>query len=126
MKKEEADFGMTLRHWLMANPLYTSALELKQTETDSIAFSEITDDQLNFLRAIHNPRGRGLLIRTKGVRGLPDYVYLRSEPAYIVIQYPMRFCIIEFSIFEREKNTSKSKSLTSERATVIAFKTVKL
>lgn len=125
MKKEEAEFGMTFRHWLMANPLYTSALELKQTETDSIAFSEITDDQLNFLRAIHNPRGRGLLIRTKGVRGLPDYVYLRSEPAYIVIQYPAQFSIIDFAAFEKEKHTSKSKSLTCERAAVIAFKTVK-
>ena len=117
-KKVEADFGVRFRRWLKENPQWSHAPELKQTATDSISFSCVADKQINYLLAIKSDKGT--LIRIQGTNGEPDYVYLRSFPAYVVIKFPKFFCLIDIEDFVAEKVNSKRKSLTSERAKVIA------
>lgn len=115
---KEADFGILFRHWIKANPQSSAAFELKQTETDSIPFDCVTDEQLNFGLAITGDRG--VLVRAEGVRGLPDYIYFRNDPSFIVIKYPKSFHIISVLAFIIEKERSKRKSLTLERARAIS------
>lgn len=124
MKHRESSFGILFRHWLKAHPQYTCAIEAKQTETDSIPFSCVTQEQIDYGKAIKS--SEGVLIRTTGATGLPDYIYLRNEPSYVVIKYPKFFCLIDIDIFARESLASKRRSLTSERAMKIAFYTVDL
>lgn len=118
MIKREAKFSLYLRHWLKANPFYSCALEVKQTETDSLPFSAITENQLDYGSAIESDKGT--LIRIQGVNGEPDYIYLRKTPAYIVIKFLRVFCLIDVSVFIKEKKKSKRKSLTVERAQELA------
>lgn len=124
MIRRESKFSVLFRHWLKANPRATAALEMKQTKTDSLAFSEVKEAQINYGMAIKSDHG--VMIRTEGVEGLPDYIYLRSEPSFIVVRYPSCFCIIDVGDFDQENKTSKKRSLTSARARQIAIETVDL
>lgn len=126
MKKREADFGVLFRHWIRANPpRLTCAFELKQTMTDSLLFSSFEDHQVVYAEAVAGSP-KGVLMRVQGTNGEPDYLYLYQDPVFVVIKYPHCFCIIPVASFIRERNTSKRKSLTSERAQFIAQQIVPL
>lgn len=128
MKKKEAQFGILLRHWIMANAkdLETCTFEIKQTETDSIPFNALEDHQVNFNLAIKHGK-KGVLIRNEaGTIGAPDYSYFKKSLAYIVIKFPKCFCTIDVDMFLLEKKRSHRKSLTSERACKIATTVVNL
>lgn len=120
MKKREADFGLLFRKWVRANPLgETSHFELKQTQKDSIPFSCVETQQIDFGRSImENPKG--ILIRNLGGNGEPDYSYFYRDPVYIVIKFPDCFCILSLPSFISERDRSKRKSLTAQRAREIA------
>lgn len=91
----ESKFAIQFRHYLMANPQRTSAYEIKDTRgKTSFYLKEWKEAQRNFAEAIRYGK-KGVLIRTEGVEGLPDYVYLRNEPSYVVIKYPKGFVIID-------------------------------
>lgn len=105
--------------------MYTCALEMKQTITDSISFSCVTQAQIDWGMAIKSKEG--VMLRVQAVaEGMPDYIYLREEPAYVVIKFPDRMCIIDIETFDMEKKRSKRKSLTSIRAEAISVCTVPL
>lgn len=119
--KKEADFGLKFRKWIEANPLYTASFEMKHTDgKDYLNLSEIKTAQVNFGRLIQSDKG--VLIRLKGVEGLPDYMYVREEAAFVVIKYPDFFAIIDihFIAFEKER----AKSLSSLRAKQIAWRII--
>lgn len=120
----ESKFGLLFRHWLKANPRYSSSFELKQTSTNSIPFRCVEEHQLNYARAIKSDKG--VLIRVQGTGGEPDYVYLRNTPSYIVIKYPKCFCLIDPDTFILERGRSKTKSLSCGRAKDIATVVVDL
>lgn len=125
MKKKEADFGILFRHWLKANPMETASFELKDTRgKDSFPFDAVEAHQIDYSVAIKGDKG--ILIRVQGVNGEPDYIYLRSCPAYIVIKYPSFFVLIPIEIFIEEKKISMRKSLTESRAKAIATTLVTL
>ncbi len=125
MKKREANFSLLLRHWIRANPQYTCSIETKQTIMDSIGFSEIKKAQIDYALAIESDEG--VLIRTQAiVEGMPDYIYLRNEPAFIAIKFKDFFVLIRIGLFLKEKKQSKRKSLTGNRAIEIASITVYL
>lgn len=124
MKKNEADFSIRFRHWLKANPTITGAYEMKQTSKDSIPFNALEEHQADYLQAIKSRKG--VLIRVQGTNGEPDYIYLRNEPAWIVVKFPAEFCVISIDAWIMEAKRSKRKSLTSERASSISTITVKL
>ena len=118
MKKREADFGIMFRHWIKAHPMHTAAIELKQTTKEYIAFNCVDEDQLNYLSALSGDRG--VLARTTGTKGMPDYIYGRNMPAYVFIKYPKGFVGITIGTFLLEKQRSKRQSLTYARAKDIA------
>lgn len=123
MKTREADFGIIFRHWLRANPRSSAVFEIKQTETGSIPFSCLQENQIDYLSAIRSDKGT--LIRVQGVNGEPDYAYYRNAPAYVVIKYPSSFHLISIDTFLLEKARSKRKSLTEARAADISVVSVK-
>lgn len=124
--KREQKFTVLFRHWLMANPMWSAAFELKQTITDSIPFSDIKEHQLDALLAAAEG-DKGLLYKapddSRGVKPF-DLFYLRNSDAYIVVKYPDGFVIIDVTAFIKEKKESKRKSLTWDRACEIAWKVV--
>jgi penicillin-binding protein-related factor A (putative recombinase) len=125
-RKREADFSVTVRHWLKANPFkFTCAFEMKQTTTNSIPFDCVEQHQIEYGEAIKNSP-KGVLMRVQGSNGEPDYLYLYRDPVYIVIKYPSVFCFISLDAFLAEKTSSKRKSLTADRARDIAIETVDL
>jgi hypothetical protein len=125
MKHQESKSAILLRHYLKANPYHTCSIETKDTRgKDSLLFSEVKEAQLDWGMAIKSDKG--VLIRTQAVsEGMPDYIYLRNEPAVIVIKYPSILTIIDVETFILEKKRSKRKSLTSTRAQEIAIKVIK-
>ena len=125
MQKQEADFGTTLRHYLKANPLPISCpLELKDSRGKSyIAYGEIKEEQT--YNALASKSDKGNLIRvSSGTVGAPDYCYYRNSPAYFVINFPLGFVFIDVETFILDRDTSKRKSLTWERAQEISIRTV--
>jgi len=120
-KKKEADFGVWLKGYTEGNPpIITTGLECKQTETDNIAFSEVTPKQIAYGRKMKT----GAWIRVQGTNGEPDYIYVVNAESYIVIKYPNVKCWIDIEAFVKERDTSKRKSLTSEQAKKIATHTI--
>ncbi len=120
MKKREASFGILLRHWLKANPEFeTSAFELKQTTEDYISFDCFEPGQVDWLQTIKS--NKGVLVRTRGGGGEPDYIWMKEDYAYIVIRFPKCFTIIDIDDFLNEQKISERKSLTSERAIEISL-----
>jgi len=90
---------------------------------DSISFSEIAEEQINFALRCK----KGVLVRVVVGKpdGSPDFILVKNDPAYFVIKYPHSFSIISIGTFLLEKERSKRKSLTEQRASEISIKTVK-
>lgn len=123
-KQREATTGIELKHWFEKNSPATCSLEEKHTRgKDSFSFSEVKPEQVSFALRISSEKGAW--IRTLGMNGEPDHIWLKNEPAFIIIKYPKGtvFITINNFIFEKEKN--KRKSLTWDRAVAIAFKVIK-
>lgn len=62
---------------------------------------------------------------SRGVKPF-DLFYLKNAGAWIVVKYPGQFSVISKDAFISERNRSKEKSLTKERAEAIAWRTVPL
>ncbi len=126
--KQEANASIVFRHWVMSAfaELETSSFEIKQTGTNALPFNALEEHQENFSEAIrYSPKG--VLIRVEsGTIGAPDYIYLKNEPAFIVVKFPKQFSIIDIDTWKLEKGRSKRKSLTADRAEAISWKTVRL
>lgn len=128
MKKSlEKDFSILLRHYLKANLLPISCpLEVKDTRgKPSFYYVELKEEQIN--NALASKSDKGNLIRiSSGTVGGPDYAYYRNSPAYVVIKYPLGFVFIDNETFVLERDSSKRKSLTWDRAQEISIRTVVL
>lgn len=97
----------------------SGAFELKQTETNSIPFSDVLEHQVNsLLQSKH-----GVLvfkIPDVGYRNPFDSFCLSNMPAYVVIKYPDFNCMIDIDDWVHESTISKRRSLTDARAKEIA------
>jgi hypothetical protein len=126
MIKYESSASILFRHYLRANPFHTSSMEMKDSRgTGSIPFAEIKQAQIDYALAIESDKG--VLIRTVAVsEGQPDYIYLRKTPSYIVAKYNDCICVIRINAFLKERDTSKRRSMTVERARLIAEKVIDL
>lgn len=121
-KSKEADFGVKFRKWWNTTKLLGS-FELKYVRTgNSFPFSELHDEQIAIgLQTID----KGCLVRvSSGTIGAADYYGLQSFPVYIVIKYARHFYIISLETLLLEKQRSKKKSLSEDRAEAIAIITV--
>jgi len=126
--KHEANISLIIRHYLKANPIpYSCPIEVKDTRgKDYLAFSEVKDEQIN--NALASKSSNGNLIRiASGTIGSPDYSwYINAPQAPIFIHYPKCLVSIDISVFVKERDTSKRKSLTSARAKEIAHTVIPL
>ena len=119
MIKRESVFAIKFRHWIKANPMYNCTFEHKDTrDKNYFPFSELKQKQIDWALAVKSDKG--VLMRNIGGSGEPDYNYYRNAFAWIVIKYPKGFVIIDIDTFLIEKESSKRKSLTWDRALKIA------
>jgi len=124
IKQREATSSIDLKHWIAKNQKFSCSLEVKDSRgKDSIPFSCVEDKQIVYANLISG--NKGAWIRVQGVNGEPDYIWLVNTVAYIPIKFPKCFCIITIGNFLFEKEKSKRKSLTLERAIQIATKIVR-
>ena len=119
--KREAQFTLLFRHWVMAQDnLRSAAFELKQTASDSLPFDAVKDHQIAALMASKSAFLYKIPDDSRGIKPY-DLVYLNKAEAFVVIRYVDCFVLIEVEDFTLERDTSKRKSLTSDRAKQIAI-----
>lgn len=118
LKQKEAAFGVQFRAWVLKKRLPTGAYELKQTKINTFLFSALEDEQIAYLLRIKGSKGE--LIRVQGLKGEPDYIYMRRSSAWVVIKFPRSFHVIDIDTFLEEKKNSKRRSLTAARATELS------
>jgi len=118
-KKQEANSSLKLREWIKKNPRQTCSIEMKDTRGKNyLNYSEVDDKQITYAKLISSDKG--VLIRVQGLNGEPDYLWVRNQPAYIVIKYPKSTEWITIENFLYEKDKYKKKSLTHDRAVSIS------
>jgi len=106
----------------------SAAIELKITHSKSLSFAAVKDHQIaGLLVAKHGTLA--YKIPDTGYDQKPfDMVVLTGAEAYILIMYYQKGCricyIIDIDVFQKEKETSKRKSLTEERCAEIGEKIV--
>lgn len=117
--KQEADFGIEFRRWWERKRL-KGTFELKDTRgKNSISFKCFEPDQQTIANLARSTKG--VLVRVSvGTPGTADYIALINEPTWIVIKYPKAFYVISTEAFLFERDRSKRKSLTENRAHEIA------
>jgi len=122
MQKHEAKGSVLFRHWIMANPMKIQCwFEMKDSRGNkSFNLKEWKEAQRNFAEALRHSK-KGVLVRTEGTPGLPDYKYAYQEPTFIVIFYPEGFLIIESETLAMYKG----KSITFEQGEKIAHHAIR-
>jgi len=96
MIKHESKSAILFRHWLMANPMkFKCWFEMKDTRgKKNFNLKEWSQDQRDFAEGLKYSK-KGVLVRTEGATGLPDYKYAYQEPTFIVINFNEGFVVIE-------------------------------
>jgi penicillin-binding protein-related factor A (putative recombinase) len=125
MQKIEAKCQTKFNHWVKNVFKKTAAFELKQTQTDSIPFSDVKPHQVDALMAVRE----GVFvwkIPDSGFQNPYDSFCMVNEQAYVVIFFKKSFEMIPITGFVLERERSKRKSLTYERAKEISTISVPL
>lgn len=124
-KHKEADFGLKFREWIEEALPPSAAYEHKTTAgKPTLAFGELSEMQIH--RGLQISGKKGCLIRIQlGTTGAPDYIWLKEVPYYVTIEYPQGFVMISINAFYNEKRSSKTRSLTWERAIEISHEYVR-
>lgn len=114
-KRLEADFGVKLRDELLrVHKHKTAVFELKQCEGPSLPFDDLKPEQIAYLKSAKG--SKGVVLRNTGRNGEPDYALFRNAPAWVVVKYKKSFYGIDIDDFLFERDRSKRRSLTKERA----------
>lgn len=121
---QEKDFQTKFNRWLKYNWNNTSAFELKIVKTKSMPFNVVKNHQLDGLKLVGSKFIYKIADDSQGIKPF-DCFTITEASAYIVIMFYKRgqkeFIMIEVSNFIKEKNISKRKSLTEERAKQIGI-----
>jgi len=123
--KLEAKHQTKFNHWVKNVFKKTAAFELKQTKENSIPFSAVVPHQVDALLAVRE----GVFnwkIPDAGYQNPFDSFCMVNERAYVVLFYPKSFELIPIQGFILERERSKRKSLTWERAREISTISVPL
>jgi len=116
----EKDFQTRFTRWAKHNTKTSTAFELKLEKGTSMPFSAVMDHQITALRVAKH----GVMsykIPDVGYDQKPfDCFVLVNIPSYVVIMFykqnQKEFFMIDVDDFIKEKETSKRKSLTEDRA----------
>jgi hypothetical protein len=129
--KEEGDFGADLVAHVskLKQPFFEFSVwqELKVSDKKGIFyFSQVKPHQV--VRCLDIKRG-GVFVRitqatVSGKSGVPDYVWVYKQPAYIVVRYPKSWCFIDIDTFILERDRSKKKSMVEDRARELSIKVI--
>lgn len=123
MKKREAEFQTVFNRYIRQSDIY-GAFELKQTRSNALAFDSVEQHQCDSLMAIEE-NGLTWKLSDADPREKPcDSIRTKPMDSWIVVKYPSCFVIIPAMIFFLEEAESTRKSLTLERAKIIATKIV--
>ena len=128
-KQDEADFGEKLvehcnKHGFFEYPCWT---EIKKVDDkNTFYFRQLDNLQIIKLKKI---KYEGFMVRitlasSGGTAGVPDYTWVYKQPAYVGIKYDKSWCFIDIDTFVLEKERSKKKSMTEERAQSISIKVI--
>jgi len=114
--KREAKWSTTvLRKWWLIKKI-PGPFEVKYATGASLPFSAVAEHQLLALLACMSDEGFLWKIPDMGQRNPFDFIYYRNSPAWIVIKYPLGFCVISARAFELEMKRSVRRSLLWTRA----------
>lgn len=124
--KREAEFQTTFNHWLKAIYKENGVFELKQTQTNSIAFNKVVPHQVQAL--LRTQEGHLIYKIPDGsfTQSPYDCISLCNIQAFVVIRYPGFFCLINIRDWINEKERSDRRSLAMNRAREIATTIVPL
>jgi len=122
---KEKDFQSLFNKWVKNVYKKTAVFELKQTTKDSIPFSDVAPHQIE---ALQSARHRGFVFKIPdcGYQSPFDAFAVFGVPAFVVIKYPKRTEMISIDSFLLERERSKRKSLTADRAHEISTTTLKM
>lgn len=134
MKKQEAKFTTI---WQSFMRVFASQYDIKsgpiEVKIDDeklgyISFNDVTDDQINCLKACTTDKGFIWKIPDFGGKNPFDCFFFRNAPAYIVFAYPRckdkktnNWYMFNLFVYLEEKKNSNVKSLTEQRASEICF-----
>lgn len=121
LKKKEANWTTShFKPWCENVYKKTFSFEVKHTKgKDYLNFNEVQPHQIE--RLLTTRHGTFYFkIPDMGDKNPLDGVCLTEQPAYVVIKYERFFCLIGIDTFLLEKERSKRRSLTAERACSIA------
>ncbi len=125
MQKREANYQTYFNKWVKNVYKKTAVFELKQTQGDSIPFSDVVPHQVAALEQVRN--GTFVYkIPDAGFQNPFDSFCLTKIPAFVVFFYAKSFHLISIDTFLLEKERSKRKSLTEKRAFEISVKSIKI
>jgi hypothetical protein len=119
MQKREAKYQTKFNHWAKEVYKRTAVFELKQTQWSSIPFSDVKDHQVSALVAV----SKGTFvwkIPDAGFQNPFDSFCMTKIPAYVVLCFPKSIEMIPIAGFLLEKERSKRKSITYDRARAIS------
>ena len=124
MRKLEAQFlSGPFKKWCESkdNKLPTFVFEAKSTRgKDSLLFSQVEHHQvISEHQAKHATKYYKIADDSRGQKPF-DGAFWRGVDAYIVIEYPRFWCMVDIDIFENEERTSVRRSIKDCRAMQIA------
>ena len=127
--RREAKSSLSFKKWLMSNKTEAISfrklkpwIEMKDSRgKDRFYLRELKDEQIEFGKALKWGK-KGILVRTEGIKGMPDYKFAQNEASFVVIKYPKGFVVIDIETMELEK--TKAKSMSWERGKEISIKTI--
>lgn len=119
MHKREQIFQSYFSKWLKNVHKASGAFELKVATGNRLPFSAVQPHQI---LALENVRHGTFVFKIPdaGYQNPFDCFSFTRSPAWVVIKYERFFCLIAIDVFNNERFSSKSKSLSSERAREIA------
>lgn len=116
---KESNFTTIFEKYIRAKKMY-GVFELKQTDADAIPFAKVENHQIESLIAAQNVGFLHKISDADPRRKAFDVLYTKPLVAYIAIRFPKVTCVITVNNFIFERDRSKRKSLTIERAKEIA------
>lgn len=130
-KNDEAKFGVQLVDYVskLKEPFFEFSVwqELKICKKDNtFYFSQLEPHQVLRCQEI---KTRGVFVRivdarVSGKSGIPDYVWVYKQPAYVVIKYSRSWCFIDIDTFILERDRCKKPTLSESRAKEIAIRVI--
>ena len=125
MNKQESKSAIKMRHWIMSNrsdakSMITCGIECKDTRgKDRFYLRELKKEQIEYGKSIKYSR-KGVLIRTEGSIGLPDYIFIKGKPSYVMINYPQGMALCDIETLEM----CPKRSLNWEEVQELSIKTI--